>query len=182
MARFLRTVVLAGLVFGTCFGVPAGILALVFTQRVGFALAVAAVCVVGAGLPFGFALAAFQRSLRGRAAGGNPDLRGEHVLWEGVANHFVEGEGVGGYMWLTDSRLLFVSHRANVRPHELTIPLHEVREVRAARTLRLVPNALNVDTASDTTERFVVEDRGAWAREIQHARGSAGGPDGGASG
>ena len=176
MARFLGTAIPSGLAFGACFGVPAGILAWIFTQRGGFALAVAVACLLGAGLPFGFALAAFQRALRRSVEGRSPDLRGERVLWVGVANHFVGGEGVGGNMWLTDSRLLFVSHRANVRQHVLSIPLHEVRDVRMARTLRLIPNALEVETAA-ATERFVVEDRKAWAREFKRAR--TGGSDGG---
>lgn len=167
--RFFKTALLAGLAFGGTFGVALGIVALLITRAAPVAL-VAVVIGAAGGIPFGLLLASFQGSLRRNAAASRLIMPGERALHAGVANHLVQGESAGGYLWLTDARLLYVSHEVNFQPHELAIPLGEIRDVRPARTFGLIPNGLTVTTLDGATERFVVERRGEWVRKIQAAR------------
>lgn len=167
--RFLKTALLAGLAFGGIFGVALGVVALLITRAFPVALVALAVGTAG-GVPFGLLLASFQESVRRNAALPAAVSSGERVLHGGVANHFAYGESAGGYLWLTDARLLYVSHQANYQPHELSIPLAEIRDARPARTFGIVPNGLKVTTKSGAVEKFVVERRGEWVRRIQAAR------------
>lgn len=161
MRRFLVRATYAGVPFGLAMWV-------VFAQRYGarFSWPFAA----AAGVGFGAALAAFVAAQQPRLA---PPLEGEHVIRHGPANHFKGIEAVGGWLYLTDTRLFFRSHGFNVQNHELSVPLADLVGVDACRTLGIVPNGLRL-SLRDRTERFVVENRRAWVTAIGSARGRAG--------
>lgn len=99
-----------------------------------------------------------------------PDLDGAAILFEGPANHFKGAEGVGGYLWLTSGQLFFRSHRFNIQNHECRMPLSEITEVEATKTLGMIPNGLLVRLVSGTQERFVVDKNKDWVARILRAR------------
>jgi hypothetical protein len=99
-----------------------------------------------------------------------PDLDGAAILFEGPANHFKGAEGVGGYLWLTSGQLFFRSHRFNIQNHDCRMPLSEITEVEATKTLGMIRNGLLVRLVSGTQERFVVNKNGDWAARILGAR------------
>jgi hypothetical protein len=101
-----------------------------------------------------------------------PDLDGAAILFEGPANHFKGAEGVGGYLWLTPGQLFFRSHRFNIQNHECQIPLSQIAEVDANKTLGMIPNGLLVRLVSGTQERFVLNKNRDWAAKILGARNS----------
>ena len=105
-----------------------------------------------------------------------PDFVGEPVIFEGPANHFKGAEGVGGYLWLTARQLLFQSHKLNIQNHECRMPISEIAEVEATRTLGIIPNGLLLRSASGTEERFVVHKNRDWVAQISGARVSKGEP------
>jgi hypothetical protein len=78
---------------------------------------------------------------------------------------------VGGWLYLTDQRLVFLSHGFNIQEHKLSIPLEEIVEARPCATARIIPNGLRIVT-TEGEERFVVEGRRSWADEIEQAKGS----------
>jgi hypothetical protein len=162
MQRFLKTTIFAGVPFGLFMG-------LFFTVQsgsfFGFGRGLAA------GLLFGLLLAAFAAWQGSRFTLETPSLEGEDLLKQGPANHFRGWEGVGGWLYLTDKRLLYRSHRFNVQNHELSMPLGEVVEVQTCLTAWVIPNGLRVVTTQGT-ERFVVEGRRSWLEEISQAKGS----------
>jgi hypothetical protein len=125
---------------------------------------------LGVGLLFGLLLAGFAEWQRSRFTREIPDLAGEQLVKQGPANHFRGMEGVGGWLYLTERRLLFRSHRLNVQNHELSIPLGAILEARPCSTAWVVPNGLRVVTAQGA-ERFVVEGRQTWVDEIEQVRG-----------
>lgn len=90
----------------------------------------------------------------------------EFLVWHGAANHFKRLEGVGGWLWLTNQRLIFESHSINGQVHELVIPLQQVSEAKPVRTVWLIPNGLLLRTTEGTAERFVVYGRQTWAALI----------------
>jgi hypothetical protein len=125
---------------------------------------------VGSGLFFGVAMAAFASDQRCQFASQRPASSGEEVLHEGPANHFLNREGVGGWIYLTPRRFLFRSHAINLQPHELSIELSDISEAQPVMTAKIIPNGLRIVTRSGRDERFVVEDRRRWCYEIANAQ------------
>jgi len=111
----------------------------------------------------------FMAIQRRRFSRARVELIGEQLLHDGPANHFLNGEGVGGWLFLTKERLLFRSHQFNVQRHELSVPLKEIAEVQPVRTARIFPNGLRLVTRSGKEERFVVREHGRWRDEIVRA-------------
>lgn len=97
----------------------------------------------------------------------------ETVIKHGPANHFMGIEGVGGWLYLTASRLVFKSHALNIQTHELALPLSDIRTVEPVRTMGIVPNGLKVTAGEAKPERFVVHGRKEWVRAIEDARRQA---------
>lgn len=163
MKSFIKTFLMTGIPFGIVmgilgafqagiyFGIPSGIMAGTF---------------------FGLAMAAFAK-YQANHFRKNPPIftEGDHIL-DAAANHFVKGIAFGGWMYLTDKEVRFVGHSANLRSHEITIPLHQVVDVRTAKSLGLLTNRLNLLLADGTEEKFVVESPKTWAGEVLRLRQS----------
>ena len=122
------------------------------------------------GVAFGLAMACFFAIQRGRFALARPELTGEDVLHDGPANHFLNGEGVGGWLFLTKERVVFRSHQFNIQPHELSVPLTEITDVQDVRLAKVFPTGLRFVTRSGNEEWFVVEDNRRWRDEIVKAK------------
>ena len=170
MKPFLRTALVTGTAFGVFMGLFWAVVGAVGPESwLGGPLRVALAVV--SGVPFGLAMAGFAAIQRRRFARVRPELAGEDLLHDGPANHWLHGEGVGGWLFLTKERLLFRSHRFNVQRHELSVPLADITRVRAVRTAKLFPNGLRVNLGSGHVERFVVRENRRWCEEILKARG-----------
>jgi hypothetical protein len=161
-SRFVKTALTTGAPFGLLMGPLFG-----FGFQLGvFGVALGALC----GVLFGVCMGAFASYQGRKFASENPGAPGEDLIRHGVANRFLRLEGVGGYLYLTTERLLFRSHKVNVRNHELSIPLKDIVSVRPYLTAGFIPNGLEVVWA-EGRERFVVEDRHGWADGIRGAMG-----------
>ena len=123
-----------------------------------------------AGLLFGIFMAAFVTFQRRRFLAQQPDFPGEEVVWQGPANHFFNGEGVGGWLYLTTGRLLFRSHAVNVQRHETNLALADITEATPRLTAGFIPNGLLVRMVSGAEECFVVDGRKRWCAEISNAK------------
>jgi hypothetical protein len=98
------------------------------------------------------------------------NITNDVLIYSGQANHFLNIESVGGYLFLYSDRLYFKSHSVNIQTHELSVGLNEIRSVGVYNTLGLVPNGLAVYLQNGKTEKFVVYKRSVW----QKAFGSLG--------
>ena len=169
MKSFTKT----ALITGTAYGIPMGLLAgVVLTLARGFAFGIAfglAIAVMS-GAAFGLVMGGFVAIQRRRFARARPEFSGEQLLHDGPANHFLNGEGVGGWLFLTQERLLFRSHQINIQPHELSVTLAEIAEVQPVRTAKVFPNGLRLVTRSRKEDRFVVEEHRRWCDEIIRAK------------
>jgi hypothetical protein len=171
MLRFIKMTAFAGVPFGLLMG-------LFFTFRSVNPFAVGPFGLVlglAAGLLFGLLTATFAAWQRSRFTREDPCLEDEQLLKQGPANHFLGLEGVGGWLYLTDKRLLFRSHRFNVQNHEVSMPLDEIVEAQVCPTAWIIPNGLRVVT-TQKAERFVVEGRRTWVAEISRVKGQAAEP------
>ena len=171
MKSFIKTALINGTAFGVPMGVLAGVVMAVargLSFGVPFGLAMAA----ASGAAFGLATAGFMAIQRRRFSRARAEFIGEQLVHDGPANHFLNGEGVGGWLFLTKKRLLFRSHQFNVHRHELSVPLKEIAEVQPVRTARIFPNGLRLVMRSGEGLRFVVREHGRWRDEIAKAHKS----------
>jgi hypothetical protein len=125
------------------------------------------------GALFGIGMASFMVAARRRLVQNPPTVPGEHVIFHSPANHFRGGEGVGGWLVLTDNRLLFRPHKFNVQTGDWSVSLDEVQRLEPRPTAWVIPNGLLAVT-DHGEERFVVEERARWVdefRSIQKASG-----------
>lgn len=85
-------------------------------------------------------------------------------LHSGGANHFKNGEAVGGKLYLTEEDLIFKSHNLNLQNHELIIKRNTIKAIESCNTMWLVPNGLRIILANGSKERFVVNGRKKWLK------------------
>ena len=151
------------------FGIIMGIAWAVTTQwPIGLILICASVLAVF----FGFTMTAFARSPYIRETT-RPLLQPtEHILFEVPANHMKRLEAVGGWLFLTNERLIFKSHPLNLQNHEWSIALQEIIHAQPTHTFGIIPNGLRVDPRSGASERFVVAERREWIERITATRDS----------
>ncbi|HEY6154725.1 MAG TPA: hypothetical protein VIW07_13375 [Candidatus Udaeobacter sp.] len=161
MIRFVVSTLRSGIPFGIA-------MAITIWFIVGSRLALSGGVV--AGLLFGILMAAFVTFQRRRFLAQQPDFPDEEVVWQGPANHFFNGEGVGGWLYLTTRRLFFRSHAVNIQRHETNLLLADIAEATPRLTAGFIPNGLLVRTASGAEERFVVDGRKRWCSEITNAK------------
>jgi hypothetical protein len=94
----------------------------------------------------------------------------ERFIREGAANMQRGLETVGGWLYLTDKRILFESHRFNMQTGPTEISLSDVMTARPAWTrflgfLPIFPNSL-VISAGEKEYSFVLSGREQWASTI----------------
>jgi hypothetical protein len=164
MKAFLKTAILTGTVFGVAMG-------MLFARIFGTPWALLSALPNGA--LFGLAMATFMHWQGSAFQKQTPCQEGEVLVKQGPANHFRGLEGVGGWLYLTNRRLVFRSHAFNVQNHELSLPLAAVQAVETCPTAWVIPNGLRLLTA-DGIERFVVYGRRAWLEQINQSRRGAG--------
>lgn len=160
-SKFLKVTLLTGIPFGLFMGISWSVI---------YGSKSPAIAGSIAGILFGVSMGVFVNYQKKKFETERPSFPGEDLVKEGGANHFRNIEAVGGWIYLTDQRLLFRSHSMNVQRHELTIPLLEISEAKPCMTFGIIPNGLEIKTIDGKTEKFVVEDRKDWAKKIQETK------------
>jgi hypothetical protein len=150
------------IVSGICFGIMTGIfLAGEFNLYIVIGCAVITAIILS--LFFNWLLNP-ERIMRQAAI---TDLKGNSVLHEGPANHFKNGEAVGGKLYLLKNEILFKSHKFNIQNHSQTISLQQIKEITFHNTLGLVDNGMAITTADGKVEKYVVNNRQQWKEKIE---------------
>ena len=98
---------------------------------------------------------------------------GESTLHEGPANHWKKGEAVGGELTLTTDRLIFESHRFNIQRHAESYLIRNIVDLEVGKNLFIIKNGLEVTFQDGAREKFVVDNRSDWIKEIKGAIGEA---------
>ncbi len=96
----------------------------------------------------------------------------EQIIKSGAANLQKNVETVGGRLYLTNQRLIFETHAFNFQRGVTEIELSDVVSTRNCWTLFLgfipiFPNSLAVRVRSGQEYRFVLSNRGGWAKAIE---------------
>lgn len=92
---------------------------------------------------------------------------GEKIIKEGPANHFKGIEAVGGKLYLTNHRIVFLSHDMNVQNHLLSVPYSEIVHVDTRNTLLFIPNGFYIQNRDNSIEKFVTYGREEWIQVIK---------------
>lgn len=95
---------------------------------------------------------------------------GEPVVMDGGANHFLNGEAVGGKLYLTHDQLRFKSHKFNIQNHELLMNVHDIKQVGFYNIAGIIRNGIQVTMNTGKTEKFVVNKREQWVSEIEKVK------------
>lgn len=155
-----------GAIFATIAAVLGGFFARLIPGEICAAtLAVLAIVIIAAGA-FRLAIELFANSgfIAKQTAISLED--GESVAYQGVANHFLNGEGRGGRLYLTNRRLVFQPHKFNFQREAISIPRADIASVSACLTFGLIPNGMKVLCRDGTSEQFVVSHRSQWLQKI----------------
>lgn len=91
---------------------------------------------------------------------------GLSIIRSGGANHFLNGEAVGGKLYLLADKIQFKSHGFNIQNHGQIINIEENKEVKYRNILGLFPTGLAITTYDGKTERYVVGERRLWKEAI----------------
>ena len=156
----------AGLFFGVFFGLAISASNGWLPPSTGGDAAAVLATIVASGLLFGVLIGLFMSSPIVPQAADIPLMPGETLEHSGFANHFLNLEGRGGRLGLTNTHLVFVPHAVNVQRSELRIPRDLIASVAPVRTLGVVPNGIAVTLKSGKVERFVVNGRAAWIAKL----------------
>lgn len=154
----IRNSILAGIAFAVLFG-----LFLAFEFDPQYALIAGPIC----GIAFGTILYFFVTSKTVKKQTQIENHDGKPVIHSDAANHFVNGEAVGGKLYLLTDKLQFQSHGFNIQNHGQIINIEQIKEVRFYNTLGLIPNGLVITTRDGQTEKYVVNNRRLWKEEIE---------------
>ncbi|MBA3683449.1 MAG: hypothetical protein H0W73_20130 [Bacteroidetes bacterium] len=119
------------------------------------------------GLAFGMVLYFFLTSKTVKKQTQIENLDSKPIIRSGGANHFINGEAVGGKLYLLKDKLQFQSHGFNIQNHGQIIDHEQIKEVSFYNTLGIIPNGLTIITRSGQTEKFVVNGRRHWKEEIE---------------
>lgn len=170
--KSLKTFITTGSAFGAVMGIPTCVLvSLLGGVAVGIFMGL--IVALASGTLFGLMVTLFTAYQRKVFEKQKLEFKEEVVLYDGPANHLINHRAIGGWLFLTDKRLLFRSHKFEPQPHEWSLPLSEIGDVRTAMTLRVVPNGLRIHSTSGQIDHFVVEGNRRWREQVLAAKARA---------
>ena len=89
----------------------------------------------------------------------------KNIIFFGRADILKNMEFAGGWLFLTDKELIFITHRFVYKMFEQDIPLSTVTSVSSGS----IPNSLQISTDSGEKHTLVVKDSKEWMKRINNA-------------
>lgn len=143
-------------VLGAMYGLPMGIFLGLINRSVVSGILVA----IFGGLLFGFLMFLFNKPMEKKFSKMRAELEKEKtIICDGTAN-IVK---TVGWMFLTETELLFYPHKMNVSSQEITIPLSDIQSVTVQK------GRLFITTGAQTPIMAVVCRADAWKMHIEAA-------------
>ncbi|MCX7781437.1 MAG: GRAM domain-containing protein [Negativicutes bacterium] len=92
----------------------------------------------------------------------------EVILKKDLASMSMGNQAYSGALYLTSERLVFVGYLMDIRNKYLEeMSLWHIAEIKPAKSLLVIANALIVTTIQGRTMKFVVRNRDEWLAEIR---------------
>lgn len=99
----------------------------------------------------------------------NPNLENnETEIHSGEANLFRHGITVGGKLFLTDQRLIFLPHKLNLSQKEELIDLGDINTMEEINSLDWLNNTLIIKLKNNTEFKFLLYNSDVWVAEINN--------------
>jgi len=96
-----------------------------------------------------------------------PDLKdGEQVEAEGPASYKSNLEAIGGKIFLTNSYIIFKSHKYNFQSRTLIIPYSNIQKLKKSKSLSIIDNILEINTRDKQACKFIVNESDVWINYI----------------
>jgi len=96
-----------------------------------------------------------------------PELtENERVEIKGPANVFRGMESVGGYLFLTNKKMIFKSHKINIQTGQTDIDYKSIEDLSERKTAKLIDNGIRVKTKDGIEFDFIVNQREIWINKI----------------
>lgn len=165
----MKKLLLPGLSFGILFGAIIMVVLLpgVFLKKleIGEYFLIVLFIVIFGGTLFGLLTGIFTLVQRNKFKKIKEALsREETIILDDAANHFVGKEGVGGWLFLSLDKLIFISHNFNFQNHELVINNSDITSVLPSRNLLFFPALIVVHNGVE--ERFAIYTPKKWEMMI----------------
>lgn len=94
------------------------------------------------------------------------DTEGQEILYSSPANHFYNGEGVGGKLYLMDDKIQFQSY-LNIQSYGHVLRMDQISSVKSHKMLGVFSKGLSITTINGETQKYVVNNRKLWKVEIE---------------
>ena len=101
------------------------------------------------------------------------NLDGKPIVRSGGANHFINGEAVGGKLCLLTDKIQFQSPYFNIQSHGQTIYIEPIKEVSFYNILGYNPDGLAMINRGAQTGKFVVNGRRLWKEKIEQLKANS---------
>lgn len=84
---------------------------------------------ISSGLVFSIAVYLFSTSKKIKKQVKLENVEETEIIYSDGANHFLNREGVGGWLYLLSNKLVFKSHKFNLQNHTLEIPIDKIHKI-----------------------------------------------------
>jgi hypothetical protein len=163
MLRYIKTFLSTSIPFGLFMGLYYALIMSYNTTSI-------VILSLGSGVFFGLCMTALVAS-PGLKQSATPQFHSdEHILKSSPANHVSRLITIGGWLYLTNKRLIFQSHTFVQPSYERIFSLATITDAQPSMTAWIVPNGLTITTRDGQIERFVVAQRQEWSAAIQAHR------------
>lgn len=95
----------------------------------------------------------------------------EYVIFERINANWLRGfEGVGGKLFLTNERLVFIPHGLNIQTEWLQLEIWGMTKIEKRKTWGIIPNGITITMEDGLVFKFGVWNRSKIIREIIRAK------------
>ena len=91
----------------------------------------------------------------------------ELIEVEGPAGLFHGIENVGGKLFLTNNRIIWMSHKMNIQKGHAEIEYKNVKEIIKKKSFRIIANGIRIITNDGKKFDFAVNERDLWLEKLK---------------
>ena len=90
----------------------------------------------------------------------------EEIIYDSGANQIKGKEGVGGKLFITNQRILFVSHKYNIQKGTTSIPLTNITSIDKNKVGKIFNTGITIILNDTTDFKFVVNNQEEWFNKL----------------
>lgn len=96
-----------------------------------------------------------------------PELLGNEKIESKARANLFRGTGkIGGELFLTDKRLIFKSHKLNIRKAQTSIRFEEIQDIVKRKTFKIFNNGIRLTATDGKKYDFSIKNRDVWIEKL----------------